>query len=103
VDRAEYALDEHGVDRTVRDRQVLRSAIDDVDRQRQPVGGALGHASQIGLGLDSDQVLDRLGNVLEVDAVSGSDLDHPSGEAREHLAAQRVLSPPLVLRGEAVE
>jgi hypothetical protein len=59
----------------------------DGDRDGRPRRGALGTFTQVGLGLDGDDLIDRGRVVPEVRAAAGAHLNHSTLQAGEQLAA----------------
>lgn len=86
------AAQDEGGDRDVEEGvvagQVAGGTVDDLDRDGGLRGVGLGDGPQVGFRLDRDHLGDRGRVVGEVEAVAGSDFDHPSGHAAdERLAA----------------
>ena len=85
------AAQDEGGDRDVEEGvvggQVAGGTVDDLDRDGGLRGVGLGDGPQVGFRLDRDHLGDRGRVVGEVEAVAGSDFDHPSGRAADERLA----------------
>jgi hypothetical protein len=62
-------------------------AVQDLDRDRGALGGGVGEAAKVRLGLDRDDLGDGGRVVGEVQAVADADFQHPAVEIGEELVA----------------
>jgi hypothetical protein len=80
-DRAQHQAGHHHVDGAVGGGQRLGGAGHDPDRNRRLPGCGLRQAAQVRFGLYGQDLADRGRVVREVEAVAGTDLQHPTGQA----------------------
>ena len=91
VDRAQHQAEDDGVGLPVAHGRSAATASRSSTRSSAVVSGVL---TQVRLGLDGDDPLDRVGVVREVGPVPGADLDDGAGEAGQRPAPQLVAALP---------
>src|SRR5947209_9839301 len=101
--RAQHSTGDDDIDRIGLEPERGGDARHDLDGDRSVDRGRRSLGAQIRLRLDSDQLRDAVGVVLEVDAVAGPDLHHPSPHAGQELSAQLLLSVPTIASAEPVK
>ncbi len=84
---AEHKRNDPGVKRSGLARKTIGATVEDGDWDRRAASGKPCTFTQVALGLDGHDLVDRGRVVGEVCAATGTDLDHPTPQPREQLAA----------------